>query len=181
MTAFGVGAAIGWGLLALLMGARCAAAQSGASMEAMVAGLLRAYPEQLDRIEGNTLVWRDGTRMPLDDGKGRKSFEAWLADPDIEDMFAVSYPAGDLVAAPAQNADPGRARNAAFFNRMYGDCRRGDVHPNLVEIRWLPKKANQPLRVTRINGVAERLAAISRELDELAPHFDPYLVPAAGG
>jgi hypothetical protein len=111
------------------MGVLCAAAQSGASTERTLAGLRRAYPEQLDRIEGNTLVWKDGTRMPLDDGKREKGFEAWLADPDIEDMFSVPYPAGDLAAAPTPNSDPGRARNAAFFNRMYGDCRHSEVQP----------------------------------------------------
>jgi D-alanyl-D-alanine carboxypeptidase len=161
------------------MSTGCALAQSPGT-ETVHDALLRAYPEQLDRLEGNTLIWRDGTRMPLDDGNGKKSFEAWLADPDIEDMFAVHYPAGDLVAAPARKADPGRARNAAFFNRMYGDCRKGEVHRNLVEITWLPKKSGQRLSVTRVNGVAERLAAVSRELDELPADFDRYLLPAAG-
>jgi hypothetical protein len=177
----GQGHVIARGLSSLLILVLCAAPQSGASRETTLAGLLRAYPEQLDRIEGNTLVWKDGTRMPLDDGKGEKAFETWLADPDIEDMLAIPYPAGDLAAAPKPNSDPGRARNAAFFNRMYGDCRRGEVQRNLVTIRWLPKKANQSLRVTRINGVAERLVAVSRELDELPPRFDRYLLPAAGG
>jgi hypothetical protein len=168
------------GLLALLLGARCVLAQSLQGTEAMLAGLLRAYPDQLERIEDTTLVWRDGARMPLDDGKGKKSFEVRLADPDIEDMFAVPYPAGELVGAPARNADPGRARNAAFFIRMYGDCRRGEVENNLVEIRWLPKKFNQRLKVTRVNGVAERLTAVSRELDKLPARFDRYLLPSAG-
>jgi hypothetical protein len=180
MHGLGVMGGVALALFGLLFGARCVLAQSLPGTEAVVAGLLRAYPDQLDRIEGTTLVWRDGARMPLDDGKGKKSFEAWLADPDIEDMFAVPYPAGDLVAVPARNADPGRARNAAFFIRMYGDCRRGEVEKNLVEIRWLPKKANQRLKVTRVNGVAERLTAVSRELDELPARFDRYLLPYAG-
>jgi D-alanyl-D-alanine carboxypeptidase len=173
-------AAIGWPLLTLLVSAGVALAQTSAHTEVTLERLLGAYPEHLERIEGKTLVWKDGTRMALDDGKGEKSFEDWLADPDIEDMFAVPYPAGDLAAPPARNADPGRARNAAFFDRMYGDCRRGEGEPNLVEVQWLPKKANQRLRVTRINGVAERLTAVSRELDELPARFDRYLIPAAG-
>ena len=32
--------------------------------------LLAAYPDHLQRIEGSVLIWRDGTRMPLDDGQG---------------------------------------------------------------------------------------------------------------
>ena len=39
------------------------------------AALIAAYPDFLDRIEDATLVWKDGTRMPLDDGKGAKLLE----------------------------------------------------------------------------------------------------------
>ena len=58
--------------------------QSGA-----VATLVKAYPDFLDRIDGNDLVWKDGTRQRIDDGKAAKSFEAMLDDPDIKDMFAL--------------------------------------------------------------------------------------------
>ena len=145
-----------------------------------LARLLAAYPDQLAAIEGNTLVWRDGTRMELDDGKGPKSFEAWLEDPDIEDMLAIPYPAGDLTAPPQKNIDPGRGRNAHFFDKMYGDCRKGEVAKNLVEIAWLPGKTHQRLKVTKVNGVDKRLTAISRELGLLPAKFDPFLIPAAG-
>jgi len=89
------------------------------------ARLLAAYPGLLERIDGNDLVWRDGTRMLIDDGKGDKPFEQWLADPDVADMFAVPYPAGAEATPPAKDIDPGRARTAAFFNKVYGDCRKG--------------------------------------------------------
>lgn len=143
--------------------------------------LVAAYPEQLAHIDGGVLVWRDGTRMALDDGRGAKTFAAWLADPDLEDMLAVPYPKGDLAGTPPRDADPGRARPAAFFDKMYGNCRRGEVEQHLVSVDWLPRKARQTLRVTRINGVADRLAAVSRELDALPARFDRYLIPAAGG
>ena len=103
--------------------------------------LLAAYPDQLERIDGNWLVWRDGTRMPLDDGKGEKPFAQWLEDPDIEDMLAVPYPTGDVATPPAKDVDPGRARNAAFFDKVYGNCRKGEVAKNLTTVVWLPKKA----------------------------------------
>lgn len=142
--------------------------------------LTAAYPETLERIEGNWLVWRDGTRMPLDDGKGPKSFAAWLENPDIKDMLLQPYPAGIGPVEPSPESDPGRARNAAFFDKMYGNCRKGEVKPKLVTIRWLPKKANQQLLVTGVNGVAKRLEAVSNELDRLPREFDKYLAPAGG-
>jgi hypothetical protein len=54
-----------------------------------VAALIKAYPEFLDRIEGNDLVWKDGTRMRIDDGKGPKPFEAMLNDPDIFKVLSI--------------------------------------------------------------------------------------------
>ncbi|CAN1724298.1 M15 family metallopeptidase [Hyphomicrobium sp. 1Nfss2.1] len=155
-------------------------AVAGALSDAERARLLAAYPGYLSRIEGNELVWRDGTRMPLDDGRGAKRFEAWLDDPDIEDMLAVPYPAGDDVSPPARDVDPGRARNKAFFDKVYGDCRRGEVEPDLTRVAWLPKRSKQRLPFNRRNGAAEALAAVSRELDELPGAFDVFLVPSAG-
>ena len=142
--------------------------------------LLSAYPDHLERIDGGHLVWRDGTRMPLDDGKGAKAFQEWLDDPDIEDMLAIPYPAGDQAGAPAKDIDPGRARNAPLFNKLYGDCRKGEVEKNLATIVWLPSKGAQRLRVTKVNGVAQRLEAVSRELDRLPASFDVFLTPSAG-
>lgn len=142
--------------------------------------LVAAYPDHLAGIEGNALIWRDGTRTPIDDGRPRKTHEAWLDAPDIKDIFRHVYPGGDLTAPPPPESDPGRARPTALYERMYGDCRKGEVERNLVEIVWLPRKANQRLKVTRVNGVADRLRAVSDELDRLPASFDVFLVPSAG-
>lgn len=173
----GIGAAAGLALLAL---AQRAAAEDKVPPAAL-RGLLAAYPDHLARIDGNVLVWRDGTQTAIDDGTGRKPFLRWLAAPDIEDMLVVPYPPGPLAGPPPPDTDPGRARNAEFFARMYGDCRRGEVEKHLVDVVWLPRKAGQRLRVSRINGVAARLEAVSRELDKLPARFDRFLKPAAGG
>jgi len=143
--------------------------------------LLTAYPDQLQSISNGMLVWRNGTPpMPLDDGKGKKSFADWLADADIEDMFRFAYSAGVEAAPPPPGFDPGRARNAAFFDRIYGDCRTGSVTPNLTTIVWLPTKKGQRLQVTRINSVDKKLEAVSAELDQLGPEFDVFLSPSEG-
>ncbi len=95
-------------------------------------------------------------------------------------MLAVPYPAGLLKDPPARDFDPGRARSSTFFDRMYGDCRKGEVAKHLVEIIWLPGTVRQRLMVTSVNGVADKLAAVSRELDQLPPRFRTFLAPAAG-
>jgi hypothetical protein len=145
-----------------------------------VAHLVEVYPDALAAIDGNSLVWRDGTRMPLDDGIAHKPFAEWLAEPDIEDMLREPYPVGAGPLEPAPESDPGRARNVEFFNKMYGDCRKGEVKPKLATIAWLPSRTRQKLEVTTVNGVAERLAAVSKALDALPASFDRFLVPAAG-
>jgi len=157
------------------------AATGGVRAEASAAQrLVSAYPEYLQRVEGNDLVWRDGTRMPIDDGRPAKSFEQRLASPDIDDMFYAPYPPGRNGLPPGHLMDPGRMRNAALFTKMYGKCRTGEVARNLVEIAWLPKTAPQKLLVTRVNGVAAKLQAISQELETLSPDVRKFLSPSAG-
>jgi len=165
---------------ALILAVIGAAAHAGDLSADARQRLLAAYPDQLARIDGNTLVWRDGTRMPLDDGKGQKTFANWLKDPDIEDMLAVRYPAGDVAAPPAKDVDPGRARNAAFFDKVYGNCRKGEVEKNLTTVIWLPKKSGQRLPFSKVNGAARALRAVSRELDKLPARYNAYLYPSAG-
>ena len=150
--------------------------------EVVAAGrkLLAAYPSHLASVDGTTLVWRDGTRMPLDDGTPDKSFADWLRAPDLKDMFRVPYRVTPEASPPPPESDPGRARSAAFFAKMYGDCSKGEVSRHLVEVAWLPGRSRSKLQVTRVNGVAEKLALISAELDALAPSFDVYLLPPAG-
>ena len=167
-------------VLSAVASAACADDAPKASIGTIAAPIVSAYPDFIERIDGNDLVWRDGTRMPLDDGKGIKPFAAWLADPDIEDMLRIPYPTGAGEAVPAPDTDPGRARNAHFFDKMYGDCRKAEVKRNLTTIVWLPGKARQRLEVTTVNGVAQRLEAVSRELDGLPASFDKFLAPAGG-
>lgn len=145
-----------------------------------LAALAAAYPDALDRIEGGDLVWRDGSRMAVDDGAGPKSFEGWLARPDIKDMVAFVYPAGQPAQAPPQNFDPGRARNAAFFDKLYGNCRNGEVEKSLVTVLWLPKKYGKAIVFNGRHGAAARLSAVSERLDRLPASFDVFLMPPAG-
>ncbi len=167
-------------LLTVMVSALAGPAAAQPVSAADLARLVAAYSGFLAGIEGNALVWKDGTRMAIDDGKGAKDHETRLATADIEDMLVQRYTTGPLTAPPAHNEDPGRARNTEFFDKMYGDCRRGGVTPNLVDVVWLPRKWGKPVKITRVNGVAERLKAVSDELDRLPERFDVFLFPAAG-
>lgn len=140
---------------------------------------MAAYPDHITGLEGNAVIWRDGTRMAIDDGQGTKTFEALIAGADLEDMFAIPYVTGPL-SPPLRDHDPGRARAQTFFDKMYGDCRTGAVRADLVSVDWLPSKGGGKLKVTRVNGVDEKLRAVSAELDRLPSTMDAYLIPPAG-
>lgn len=174
-------------LLLAMAGSGPAAAQTPAVQDIAADGiatgmarLVRVYPDHLRGIDGNMLVWKDGTRMPIDEGRGARDHETLLATADIKDMFFAAYRPGRPGGPPGRNADPGRARNAAFFNKMYGDCKAGGVARNLVDVRWLPKKWGRTVKASHINGVADRLAKVSSELDALPARFDEFLFPSAG-
>ena len=145
-------------------------------MDALVA----SYPDHLKGHEGNDIVWKDGTRMPFDDGKPGKPFPQLLDSPSLKDMFYMPYKLGDAGLRPERDTDPGRVRYEPFFTKMYGDCRKRETAKSMVDVIWLPKKWGKPVRVTRVNDVAEKLKEVSAELDALDPSFDKYLFPPAG-
>ena len=161
----------------------------GSENDAVLDALVAAYPDFLKSHDGANVIWRDGTRMPFSDGAASGTDPARLdatdiarrfASPSLRDMFLWRYPRDAPASAPVHLADPGRIRVAPFFARMYGDCARGEVEKQLVGVPWLPKKKGGIVRVTRINGVADKLAAVSAELDALPARFDVYLKPSAG-
>jgi len=143
------------------------------------ADLVRAYPDFLKGCSGNTLIWRDGTRMRYDDGK-RKSFEQALNHPDPEDMFRYPYPRGakGYNVPPPKNYDPGRIRYEPLFRKMYGNS-ASQVRHHLSTVNWFGQK----IRVTTVNGVANRLRAVKRDLEREIrrnPRLKKYLTPIGG-
>ena len=163
-------------VLALCPSACAVALDNGQLMDILVA----AYPDFLAGHEGNDLLWKDGTRMPFDDGKSGKSFATLLDAPSLKDMFYTPYPLGHAGLSPLFNVDPGRVRYQPFFLKMYGDCRKGETARTMVDVIWLPRKWGKPVSVTRANGVAAQLAKVSAELDRLPASYDKYLLPPAG-
>ena len=151
-----------------------------ASNSELMERLVSSYPEFLAGHEGNELIWKDGTRMLFDDGRRGKEFETLLNSPSIKDMFYAPYIHGKATDAPEVNIDPGRVRYEPFFIKMYGDCRKGETSRTLVDVVWLPKKWGKKIKMTRVNGVAEQLYNVSRELDLLPAKYDNYLFPPAG-
>ncbi len=142
--------------------------------------LVASYPDFLAGHDENHLVFKDGTRLQISDGKTAKTFEQLLEAPDIKDQFAIPYPLGIVLKTPQRDEDPGRIRNEPFFEKMYGDCHSGQVAKQLISVPWLPHRGGHPIMATTVNGVADRLGAVSRDLDTLPAEMTRYLVPTAG-
>lgn len=142
--------------------------------------LVSAYPDFLTGHDGKTITWRDGTTSPVGDQSGGKSFDQILRNATVLDQFRLVYPTGKATQDPALNFDPGRFRNQALFDKMYGDCDSARFLQNLVSIIWLPRTWGKTVQVTKINGIAERLRAISDEIDRLDPSVKRAAYPIAG-
>jgi hypothetical protein len=171
-------AVLGVGLVALAAGSppRTQDNPIGSALDTLVA----AYPHALAGHDAKTLRWRDGTVMPVFGGAEHKTFAELLRHASIADEFRLPYPRGPLTMPPVVDADPGRFRNTAFFTKMYGDCRKGEVAPHLVSLPWLPKTWGKPIRITSINGVDRQLRAVSAEIDALPDEIKRAAYPIAG-
>ncbi len=144
-----------------------------AGVPAGVRALTEAYPDFFDRnsFKDNTLTTKDGTRLTWDDGR-EKDFVGRLDDCDIEDMFVGRYYVPD--GEPAYLSDVGRGRNDKLFKTMYGSS-AAEVTRNLVNVKWADGKT---VRFTRVNGAADSLQAVARELSG-HPELQKYL-PCSG-
>jgi hypothetical protein len=144
-----------------------------------LARLLAAYPDHLAAIEGDTLAWHDGTRMPLGTALPERPFEVMLRDASIADQLRQDYAPGSMAAPPPPGHSPGRLRNTAFFLHMYGDCRGGGLP--LRPVTWMPRTRPQRLMVTTVNDVAGRLERVIEGLEGLPDRLKAHLVPSGGG
>ena len=156
------------------------AASAAHAGDARLTALAAAYPEKIARIEANVIVFRDGTRMDAGFVDPNKPMAGLLREATILDQFRLPYPKGGPIAAPHKDFDPGRFRNEAFFNALYGDCRKGDVRKQLVPVVWLPKHWGHVVMVTSANGVAEHLWDASAEIDALPGKLARAALPTAG-
>lgn len=135
-------------------------------MKAASKALVAAYPDFIERIADNRVIFNDGTSLTYDDGRV-KDFGTLLDDGDIEDMFFVPYdPSGNQ---PEYLHDAGRSRNEALFKKMYGNSAAA-VRKNLVKVAWFGKTVD----FMAINGAADSLRKVAAELEHY-PQLKKYL------
>ncbi len=134
-----------------------------------VADLLRlqkAYPQFIQAVTKDYLVWTDGTVMPVNSS---------LLDQVEGIHYLIGIPSDPANFNPS--SDPGRFRYEPFFRKMYGNSEE-EVKSKLVTIYWMPNvfAKKYPLHVTTINGVAQKLIKISNELEILVAKHPDYKI-----
>lgn len=138
-----------------------------------------AYPTYIQDISQHEIVWKDGTRMPLDQAASPLSSAHPLDNPTLRDqLMQPHYPAGKLSnhALATRSEDPGRIRYQPFFSKMYGENREA-VEANLRTLPWMPEIFSELYQITAttINDVDKKLGAISSELAKLSTSCHKFL------
>ena len=166
-----------------------AAPLAAQTLEQKAQALIGAYPDSLAAYDGTFLIWKDGSKTRFGDGREDQPLDELLNEPDIADMFRWSYPFGTGGVPAAREVDPGRVRNEAFFEKIYGECRKEPPggcarvictpKGHLERVPWLPKGGGV-MQAASINGAAGKLRLVARELEALGPEFVRYLAPNGG-
>jgi len=164
------------GTILLYAALSAAAPLRAASLDALV----RAYPDQLAGHDETELIWRDGTRQKISDGVVDKDFDEKLRNASIVDQLSLPYPKGPLPNPPGPQDDPGRFRNSEFFDKIYGKCETREMRKHLTKLKWLPELGGGSVEVTTVNGVADKLRAISDEIERLPAQIKRFAYPSAG-
>ena len=142
--------------------------------------LIEAYPDFLCGGTSTHVRWCNGKETLWDDGRAKSDHATLLDTADLQDQMAQPYPLGANYPIPLPvNYEPGRVRHTDFFLEMYGDSESA-VRKTLTRIRWLPKTANRSIRVTTVNGVHEKLAAVSKEIEKLPRKLQLAVAKSSG-
>jgi hypothetical protein len=144
-----------------------AAAAEEVDRGAAVAAIAAAYPAAIASAADEAIVWRDGAVMPLGEIRPADKLPVIIESASLGEQFLFVYPLAPWSALALPADDPGRLRNRDFFQKMYGDCRRGDVQRKLRSVIWLPKTAPQRLQITTVNGLDRVVERISEEIEAL--------------
>ena len=62
------------------------------SAEESLDRLVAAYPDFLSGHDGVSVIFKDGTKIPVSDGRENKSFDEKLKSPTIRDQMSIPYP-----------------------------------------------------------------------------------------
>ena len=101
--------------------------------------LMLAYPDFIVNIESTPenkvyCIMKSGKKILYDDNI-QKTHEEKLANPDLQDILEQYYPLDKTNKIYDLTFDPGRARNYALLNEVYGSSRQS-IEKNLSSLKY---------------------------------------------
>lgn len=165
------------GVAAMMFHGAPGTAAGGVTLAEKLALLKAAYPDHIATFDETHVVMRNGAKFVIDDRRA-KSHEEKLAEPDIEDMLAQTYPVGNCLPHDSElpaHFEPGRIRHEDFFKAIYGASER-EIASRLTPVDWF----GQTLQVSSSPAVVRALQAVKDDLAQSYARLAKYLSPSAG-
>jgi peptidoglycan LD-endopeptidase CwlK len=135
-----------------------------------------SYPDCIQEVFEDYIVWVDGQVMDIENSDVSKSVIEKIKNPSLADQLEQDpYIVGKPESDPEN--DSGRIRFEPFFRKMYGNSPE-EVEANLETVAWMPKVLGENarmLRVTRVHSIHEKIQKISKELEELVFQYPEYI------
>jgi len=127
---------------------------------------VQGYGGLVTSADETAVLLQDGTRFPYHTPTPKGTWDETINNADLSIQLSQKYDAGGIETPPPYLFDPGRLRYQPFFQALYGKDKKG-IEANLVTIEWPTLKGMNKLRVNRVGGVDQKLAAIGREIAAL--------------
>ncbi len=128
-----------------------------------------SYPEQIQSVSGNSIVWKDGTHFDVVDTNS--FFGNLFSGLSFKNKKENSISIKDLQCDSYES----------IFKKIYGDSPSA-VSKHLVTVYWMPNVFGKryPLKLTSINGIDKKIQRISAQLEKLPPSYFKYLKDVGG-
>jgi peptidoglycan LD-endopeptidase CwlK len=131
--------------------------------------LKEAYPTTIQDVSTQSITWKDGTHMRLNNGNSffDKLGKFFNNSNNAEPSIAIE----DL---QCHGIEP-------FFKKLYGGT-EAEVKEKLATVYWMPKIFGHlyPLKITTVNGIDKKIQRISAELEKLPASDYKFLDHPAG-
>lgn len=130
---------------------------------------VQGYGNLIASADETSLILKDGTRFPYHSASAKTTWDDKINNADLSVQLSQTYDAGGIDTPPPYLFDPGRLRYQPFFQALYGKDKKA-IESNLVTVTWPTLKGSKKLRVNKIGGVDQKLAAIGKEIAKLPKH-----------
>ena len=128
-----------------------------------IQALFLAYGDSFIKFSDDTLYLTGGETLPFGQSSESDSHMRRLDSTTIKDMFHHIYPLGELTEPPYL-FDPGRYRNDALFQAMYGHSEK-EVNSLLKDVNVFGEK----VPFSTVNGAADSLKLVVSEIKTKYP------------